>query len=511
MRQKQFDDGSTRFLEGLRGIAALCVYIEHFTIITFPRTRYGYRILDDEAHEDNSPFQLPVIRILFSGTLMVYIFFIISGYVLCLRAFEHAKAGSYDLALCSVSSTFLRRLYRLYYPVIVSSCIVMLAVPLGIFDITSRNFNDNTKSVVARPHRPQMQNNIWYQYIDWCDYTWSFLLNVWAWPLREPKSNYGAHLWTIPAFIRCSMTASIASISLCRFRPIYCLLILSALICFCVVSNQDQGALTLFGVLLARMHVEREPQQRVASGNNYIPPQTLISETGSVNFGNMINDHWKHFSPSLTNSLQLTCRYVELLLGVYLGSFPEFHIAGEGYSYGYPKFLMAWRRGLHYTLGASMIVDASYHLRPVQSLLSTSIPQYFGSISFSLYIVHEPLLQMFGWNLVVRARTAAFESASWLMKAYVIGLCWISVTATVIWSAAQFRRWIEVPSSKYAKWIEYRLIEASLPGHDCGLRHRIPSDAGTINNYGSGFISLLAVAPFLILVPGFCSLLFRAT
>jgi hypothetical protein len=158
----------------------------------------------------------------------------------------------------------------------------------------------------------------------------------------------------------------------------------------------------------------------------------------------------------------------------------------------------------------------------MQAFLSKSVPQYLGKISYSLYIVHEPLLQMFGWALTDRIRQAT-ETWHWLMHICAVGLCWISVTAVIILVAHCFWKIVELPSVTYAKRIEDSLIAQRHITTDRGFTLNPPPSIhadnqdhiisiefdhlATLNGtrelgYRQWTRLLIATAPFLVAVPG---------
>jgi len=76
----------TAYLDGLRGVAALCVVIAHYQATFFPYLGEGWHQKgqweDGTEKKNNYIVQLPMIRTFYASRFMVSIFFVISGYVL---------------------------------------------------------------------------------------------------------------------------------------------------------------------------------------------------------------------------------------------------------------------------------------------------------------------------------------------------------------------------------------------------------------------------------------------
>lgn len=114
--------------------------------------------------------------------------------------------------------------------------------------------------------------------------------------------------------------------------------------------------------------------------------------------------------------------------------------------------------GFHFTnqLGAILIFIAVLNLPGAQRLLSQRLPQWLGRISFSLYLLHFPIMATLGCSLfIVAAPHIGIVAASLLAGA--IGL---PVTLVV---AALFERWVDrsaVQLSHRVRWLQF----ASAPG-----------------------------------------------
>ena len=98
-------------LNGLRGIAAFIVTIYHGMAAYGPSIWYGYGV-----GQNFGLHQLPVVRAFFDGSSMVFLFYIVSGYVLSLKPLTFIKRGEFGRAFQVLSSSALCRPIRLFLP-----------------------------------------------------------------------------------------------------------------------------------------------------------------------------------------------------------------------------------------------------------------------------------------------------------------------------------------------------------------------------------------------------------
>lgn len=126
-------NSSTAYLDGLRGLAALLVYIyHHLSWFYGPLAPFVWGL----GHEGESYLvQLPFIRTFFSGgAAAVAIFFVLSGYVLSISPLQKLQRGHARKCYTGLASAVVRRPFRLYLPVIGVSLAfaVCMHLPLGL-------------------------------------------------------------------------------------------------------------------------------------------------------------------------------------------------------------------------------------------------------------------------------------------------------------------------------------------------------------------------------------------
>ena len=109
-------------LDGLRGLACLFVFNEHY-VICYQSVRTQVWIM-----------RVPFIRLLWYGKAAVFLFFVISGYVLSYKPLRLMRARSWLEFQKSISSSFLRRGMRLYLPCLIVSFVACWLTYFGFFD-----------------------------------------------------------------------------------------------------------------------------------------------------------------------------------------------------------------------------------------------------------------------------------------------------------------------------------------------------------------------------------------
>ncbi len=113
-----------RYLDGLRGLAALIVVLDHFAISFFPAATDGTVKVSHGAAEQ--AVRITPLHLLVSGNFSVCIFFVLSGIVLSAKFF---RTGDRDVVLASAAKRYL----RLMIPVLASVLLVDIVLRLHGF------------------------------------------------------------------------------------------------------------------------------------------------------------------------------------------------------------------------------------------------------------------------------------------------------------------------------------------------------------------------------------------
>jgi peptidoglycan/LPS O-acetylase OafA/YrhL len=469
------------YIDGLRGLASLCIYVENFGLPLFPNMRYGYGQAGDRA-----PLQLPIIRIFYAGHAWISILLILSGYTLSLKAMKVSIKDSYEGGCISLSQAVLRRVIRIYLPPLLSTFAFMIAVQTGVLNLSAL--------AEFEVMRPVLQHSFLSQYTDWIDFVWHYLFNLWTWTPHDPVSSYGSHLWVIPVIVKGSFLVSIASIAICNMRFAPNLVFNLILVTYCIVWEKDAPALFSFGMLLAtciptrvrQSTISNQAYQRIESIRpdcSTIHSHSCVSDdygntsSGSINvelcypdckpcpvlstflFANVvtvpnaIDPNASLITGSRRNKVLLhdIMFAVCLLVGVYIASCPD---KGDASTPGYPAGILSSRTRLWHTIGAMIMVGSTCHQPQTQKFLESCLLQYLGKVSFSFYVVHVPLLQIFGWSIATSVHHATV-SENWALHGIGTIASWIVVSIPLIWITDLFWKFVEMPCAKVANSIDH--------------------------------------------------------
>ncbi|KAF2215281.1 hypothetical protein CERZMDRAFT_35993 [Cercospora zeae-maydis SCOH1-5] len=355
---------STAWLDGLRGIAALSVFILH-------HEEYGHHMALYVMIEDPWGFNgqqhittFPFIRLLFSGGMFaVPIFFIISGYVLAHKPLQLVHQREYGVLAKSTGSSLFRRWGRLFLPVYIVTFIWMSSWYILGFQSSAKGSPILLGSWTAELRR-------------WWDHHNS-----------GAYAAYNPHLWTIPeefwgsVFVYCTILAT------CRFTHEARLLTETAM-CAYRLYLAKVDALFFVGLIFCDISLLAEAEKLPTFIKRLRPRHQSV---------------W----------------YLLFVLGLYMSALghgfpdkPEDFSTYPGWSLlhlllppNYPDFKF-WYKFWASTLAVTSIP----HIPICKRTLEQEFPQYLGRVSYSFYLIHGPLL----WSIGVRMYAACGLSRRYL-------------------------------------------------------------------------------------------------
>ncbi|KAK8860045.1 acyltransferase [Apiospora arundinis] len=423
----------TAYLDGLRGFAAFLVYWHHHELWAHgSKTGYFEHAF---AYEGNYHFAaLPFFRFFFAGGhFAVSTFFVISGYVLSTKPLSLIHEREYVKLGDSIASALFRRWLRLYLPFIVTTFVYMScwhALDLWIVDV------EKQESWAAE---------VWNWYADFKNF--SFVFNSGG----PPWFSYNFHLWSIPIEFRGSIVIYTSLLAFSRCSKNTRLWCETALIFyFMYITDAWYCAMFVSGMLLCDLDLLAKKQR--------LP--LALSKLGSAK--NFIFYHLLAISfylggvPEANRDIQV----LRKMRGWYYLSF----LKPQAF-FDYKWFYLFW--------AATLLVAATPRIPWLKSFFEGGLCQYLGRISYSLYLVHGPMI----WTLGDRIYTAVgwYQQEQltnlhhWADKAKLpqtgpLGLeisfllPQIILLPLTIWLAEIVTRLVDEPSVRFAQWLYSRTL-----------------------------------------------------
>ena len=441
----------TAYLDGIRGLAALHVFFCHLLYTSFAIAP-GYGAGGAHRHV----FLLPFLRLLFSGPPMVCVFFVVSGYALSLKPLRLAHQKQWARWGEAVGSLVFRRAIRLYLPTAVSTAVVVVLVRVRMYEWT-RGFAEGEGGLVRNVLETHYgrANSTAEQVGEWAGAMVGFV-HVWDWEPFGGSTRIDVHLWTIPVEFRCSMMVFLTLVGTARLGRGWRGCVVGGLVAFAYVSQRWEMVLFYAGMALAEVDVARGAHERgkgegggdgMAAGG--LPAPGIMSAPSSRSSS-------PSSSPPARRRAAKQYGWAALsVVGLYFMSQPDERGAETPGWVFLTSLIPAWWNDEHrywQSIGAALFVLAVSRSPGWQRFFTLGVVQYFGRISYALYLMHGPVMHTVGY---------AIERWAWGVtgsegRAYEAGFALACVFAVpiVIWVSDVFWRAVDAPVVRFARWFE---------------------------------------------------------
>lgn len=253
--------------------------------------------------------------------------------------------------------------------------------------------------------------------------------------------EYDVHLWTVPVEYLCSLYLFLVLMATARLGARCRLAVVALIALFTYRSSRWEFLLFLAGMFIAELDLISGVH--VPSTHGRVPAAST---------------KWRVCpNRSCTAFLWILLSIIALYLlsqpdanghmtpgWVYLCSLVPQWWSVEGYRY--------WQ-----SIGAVFFVFIVGHSRAWQKLFTSNIVQYFGKISYAIYLMHGPAMHVLGYHFEKWAYSITGVDGYWFNAGFVLHACFC--IPIVIWWADIFWRAVDIPTVKFAKWFEKRCLK----------------------------------------------------
>ncbi|WP_460223853.1 acyltransferase family protein [Bacillus cereus] len=323
--------GKIKYLDGIRGVAALIVVFSHIAQIFYISLITGIENTKHMPDGIENMIRSTPLNLIYNGNFSVFIFFVLSGYVLSMK-FISTKNASHLL------NSGLQRYPRLAIPVLFSILLVYSIYSTIDFHYTS------IQSITMSDLVYEMVNNFSLQ----TAFTHGLFEVFWT-----GESQYNPVLWTI--------------------------------------RSELFGSLLLF-ILLYVLHFFKNIWIRALGYFLAIYFGLTHNELPYVSFfiGSLICDFHLNYKVQLEKYLKYAS-YLLITVGLYFGSYPYGGVENTIYRFLYfqSDIKLFW---FYHMVGAALVLVGVLYCKPVQQFFSYTCFVFLGKISFALYLIHFPIL-----------------------------------------------------------------------------------------------------------------------
>lgn len=352
---------STAYLDGLRGFMALLVYVHHHQLWAHGAQKKPQHGIFENGYGWEGEYHLATlyfVRNFFTGGHMaVAIFFVISGYVLAAKPLSLIVDKKYDQLFDSFSSSIVRRWFRLYIPIFITTLVYITT--WHVFGYTVSNAKQEKN----------LRDEIWNWYTECKNLTFLFKEGpIWL--------SMNVHVWSIPLEMRGSMVVFTSLIGFYRASTNMRLLGMIGLTFYSLyIADAYYCALFCAGVLLCDIDTlyyrkSKDYPWLIA----YFRSWKLYMSIFFFIFGMYLAG-----VPSFTNDVTTLTKTKGWVWLSYLKPQAVFD---------YKWFYLFW--------ASVMMVSSIPNLPLLKKFFESRFCQYLGRISYALYLVHGPILSSIG-------------------------------------------------------------------------------------------------------------------
>jgi peptidoglycan/LPS O-acetylase OafA/YrhL len=428
----------TAYLDGLRGFAAFLVYWHHHQLWAHGNTFLNHAFENAYGYEDmHFMASLPIVRTFFTGGhFAVATFFVTSGYVLSLKPLMLIQAGDLNALLPNLSSALFRRWIRLFLPIII--VITVYQTSWYVFGCIVRGIEQQENWL----------KQLWEGYLEFKHFSFIFREG------GKPWLSFHFHLWSIPVEFKGSIVIYTALTAFaCCVKNVRLLGSLGLVFYFMYIVDGWYGAMFMAGLLICDLDLLAQKDE-LPRWMKKLEPFKLIIFYHLFLFSLILGG-----VPAETQDIANLAKQP----GWYYLSFLK-----PQAPYDYKWFYLFW--------AAIFLVSSVPRIRWLKAFFETRFCQWLGHISYSLYMMHGPVIWLLGdrmyaatgWYVEDHEEKMPNWANAWpLPKTGPMGLelsflaPQIVLLPLTLWLADVVTRGVDTPSVKFASWLYKKTLPSA--------------------------------------------------
>lgn len=352
-------------MDGLKGIAAILIFVHHFCLIFYPAIHFGDAVLSKLYNLDTVLSQSP-FSVFLNGNFLVAIFCTISGAVISIQIMELPDKNK-------LADIIMKRYFRLMLPVVPVGLLIFVMLRYGLF--SNQEAAVYTQSPWAAMYYQSPMT--FFQTLR------SVFVDTWFWG----DDTLSTAFWMLSQLFYGTFLSIILSIVCWKYKKhTWSIYVMLAFVFF------NHGTLQLAFIL-----------------------GTLLT--------------WLCINCSQCFNKYLGC--ILFTIGIFLGGYPS----GVTPTNVYRLFCDVNYIDVH-IVGAFFTLYGIWSLEKLQAVLSMPIFKGLGKISYSIYLIHIPLLFSFSTSLFLFVK-------EYMRYAYSAGLSLFVSIFVLIMAANMYNKTIE--------------------------------------------------------------------
>lgn len=462
----------TEWLDGLRGIAAAVVFIDHGFLgaVHWPFRSYWA----EPASENRRLMQLPPFRILFAARSMVALFFVISGYAISINLLRARRLKAAQLSSNQnvsfhnrVGSAITRRIFRIYLPVLIIATVSQVFFFMNLF---TWNFGASVQGLEpwTAPWRHVM-------------YLLGYMADAINPLALQHNEGLNAQLWTMPVEFRGSCVVYLLITGMAHWRPRTRFAALGMVTCYFLWYGMWDTFTFIAGLLLAELKVADEENCHYGDDGGQAGMELPLTQSSNTK-------KQQKKSASETGGRK-GLNIAVFSLGAYFLCLSDEEVLPFGYNFLTPlqpyhwhsldEFNINWSSNISWkAIGAVLTIygisnssspsSSSKGYSFLQNCLSAPTARYLGKISFSLYLIHQsvyhlwlmPIVNLIWSSLASSPYPGPIEAPE--KNPFAFCMMWVGMFAILgpvtFWLADLYTRYVDAKCVDLARKLEKRFV-----------------------------------------------------